>query len=114
MRFSVFQLAYTTLFGIHTSFLFLRTGSVWPTITAHIFCNIMGIPELGHELQKFKERKSGERPSSIFQFLSKQNFKVIITMYLVGIFGFVYTMTRWTRTPGNLYWPLDGHDISIH
>lgn len=35
-------------------------------------------------------------------------------MYLVGIFGFVYTLTRWTETPGNSYWPLDGYDVFIH
>jgi len=93
----VFQLEYTTIFGIHVSYLFLRTGSVWPTITAHIFCNIMGVPVLGYELRRFKEWKTA-----------------IITTYIAGIVGFVYTLARWTRTPGNFYWPLDGDNLFVN
>lgn len=44
-------LAYTTLFGFHASYLFLRTGSVLPSITAHTFCNVMGLPQIASELK---------------------------------------------------------------
>ncbi|KAI8333331.1 hypothetical protein BC941DRAFT_434431 [Chlamydoabsidia padenii] len=44
---SVFQFAYTTLFGWYVSFLFLRTGSVWPCVLCHSFCNMMGFPDVG-------------------------------------------------------------------
>lgn len=57
----VFQLAYTSLFGFYASYLFLRTGSILPPITAHIFCNIMGIPMIGYELSrhsKYRHRES--------------------------------------------------------
>lgn len=57
---SVFQLSYTTLFGIHASYLFLRTGSIWPSITAHMFCNTMGIPEISYELSTFRRWKLGD------------------------------------------------------
>lgn len=50
---STFQLCYTTLFGMYVSYLFLRTGSILPPITAHIWCNIMGIPEIAWELKIF-------------------------------------------------------------
>lgn len=53
----VFQLSYTTLFGSFASYLFLRTGSIWPPITAHMFCNVMGIPQLGYEVSKFPQQK---------------------------------------------------------
>lgn len=44
---------------MHVSYLFLRTGSIFPPITAHIYCNIMGIPEVAWELKMFpKYRKS--------------------------------------------------------
>ncbi len=53
----VFQLSYTTLFGSFASYLFLRTGSILPPITAHIFCNIMGLPQLGYEVSRFPKQK---------------------------------------------------------
>ncbi|XP_018494445.1 CAAX prenyl protease 2 [Galendromus occidentalis] len=40
------QLLVTTLFGIYTSFLFLRTGHILPCILVHAFCNYMGVPQL--------------------------------------------------------------------
>lgn len=43
---SVFQLTYTTVFGWFAAFLFLRTGSVYPPILVHAFCNWMGLPRL--------------------------------------------------------------------
>ncbi|KIY52499.1 Abi-domain-containing protein [Fistulina hepatica ATCC 64428] len=51
---SLFQLAYTSLFGAYCACLFLRAGSVLPPITAHIWCNSMGIPQLTWELSVFK------------------------------------------------------------
>jgi len=85
---SVFQLCYTTLFGMHVSYLFLRTGSILPPITAHIWCNIMGLPEIVWELKTFPRYR-----------------KVIIAFYLSGIAAFIYTLQKWTQTSGNLYWP---------
>lgn len=41
---SLFQFLYTTLFGWYASYLFIRTGSVWPPVLNHSFCNMMGFP----------------------------------------------------------------------
>ncbi|KAL2271683.1 hypothetical protein VTJ83DRAFT_1054 [Remersonia thermophila] len=43
---SLFQLAYTTLFGAYASFLFLRTGSLLAVSAVHAFCNGMGLPQV--------------------------------------------------------------------
>ncbi len=43
---SVFQLAYTTLFGAYATFLFLRTGSLLAICLVHAFCNCMGLPRV--------------------------------------------------------------------
>ncbi|KAF2840265.1 Abi-domain-containing protein [Patellaria atrata CBS 101060] len=43
---SLFQFAYTSLFGVFAAFLFIRTGSLWPCILAHTFCNWMGLPRM--------------------------------------------------------------------
>ena len=56
----VFQLAYTSLFGFHCAYLFLRTGSLLPPTVAHIFCNIMGLPQLGSHLELYPRRRLGE------------------------------------------------------
>lgn len=43
---SVAQFAYTTLFGWYATFVLIRTGSVWPAVAVHTFCNFMGAPSL--------------------------------------------------------------------
>ncbi|TQN72642.1 putative CAAX prenyl protease 2 [Colletotrichum shisoi] len=41
---SVFQFAYTSLFGAYSTFLFLRSGSLLAIVLVHAFCNAMGLP----------------------------------------------------------------------
>ncbi|KAJ6562179.1 hypothetical protein B0H19DRAFT_992158 [Mycena capillaripes] len=84
---TIFQTAYTTLFGAHASFLFLRTSSLLPPITAHVFCNIMGIPQMQSEMQRFPAQKQR-----------------IIGVYVIGIVLFIFTLGSWTQTPQSLYW----------
>ncbi|BFZ54081.1 CAAX prenyl protease [Savitreella phatthalungensis] len=40
------QLGYTSIFGWLASFLLLRTGSIWPAVAVHAFCNAMGLPRV--------------------------------------------------------------------
>lgn len=54
-----FQFTYTSVFGFYCSYLFLRTGSVFAPITAHVFCNIMGVPQLGYDISQRPDRKLG-------------------------------------------------------
>ena len=57
---TVIQLAYTTLFGYHCAFLFLRTGSVYPPLSSHMFCNFMGLPQIVTELKLFPRKQTSE------------------------------------------------------
>lgn len=41
-----FQVFYTSLFGMYSTFLLLRTGSTVAVILAHSFCNHQGFPDL--------------------------------------------------------------------
>ncbi|KIK98535.1 hypothetical protein PAXRUDRAFT_823761 [Paxillus rubicundulus Ve08.2h10] len=84
---TTFQFTYTSIFGFYCSYLFLRTGSVLAPITAHMFCNIMGVPQPGYDISQRPDRKLA-----------------IIIAYLLGIFGFMFVLTRWTHTEGSLYW----------
>ncbi|KAJ3437045.1 protease u48 caax prenyl protease rce1 [Anaeramoeba flamelloides] len=43
----VFKTAYTSIFGIYSSFLFYRTGNVLSCIIPHSFCNFVGFPDFG-------------------------------------------------------------------
>ncbi|GMG22171.1 unnamed protein product [Ambrosiozyma monospora] len=45
----LFQLTYTTMFGILTNLIWLYTNSVWCCIVAHMFCNFMGFPSFTPE-----------------------------------------------------------------
>jgi len=40
----LFQLFYTTIFGMYSAFLFVRTGHLIAPFLAHAFCNYMGFP----------------------------------------------------------------------
>lgn len=40
----LFQFTYTYIFGLYSSFLFLRTGNFFPSFLTHSFCNFMGFP----------------------------------------------------------------------
>ncbi|TMW68492.1 hypothetical protein Poli38472_005960 [Pythium oligandrum] len=41
-----FQLMYTSLFGAYATFVYLRTGHFISIFLIHIFCNVMGFPDL--------------------------------------------------------------------
>lgn len=43
---TLFQLGFTSVFGMLVTFIFLRTGNVYSCILAHIFCNWMGLPRV--------------------------------------------------------------------
>ena len=40
------QLCYTSLFGLYTAFLFVRTGHLISPVISHVYCNIMGLPDI--------------------------------------------------------------------
>lgn len=43
---STFQFTYTTVFGMYSAFLFIRTGHLASCVIVHGFCNFMGFPDL--------------------------------------------------------------------
>ncbi|KAG0701897.1 CAAX protease self-immunity-domain-containing protein [Suillus ampliporus] len=81
---TVIQFAYTSVFGFYCCYLFLRSGSLIPPITAHMFCNIMGIPQPSYEISLMPDRK--------------------LSAYLLGVIGFACMLKPWSYTDGSLYW----------
>jgi len=47
---SLFQSTYTTIFGMYSAFLFVRTGHIAAPVVAHGFCNFMGFPDFNELL----------------------------------------------------------------
>ncbi|CEP13839.1 hypothetical protein [Parasitella parasitica] len=89
---SLFQFAYTTLFGWYASYLFIRVGSLWPPVFCHSFCNVMGFPDLG-----------GNHHRSTVQKL------IIYGCFPLGIVLFVHNFGNLTQPPsaaagGSMYW----------
>jgi len=44
---TLFQAFYTTMFGMLSCFIFLRTGHIASVFVSHAFCNMMGFPDFG-------------------------------------------------------------------
>ncbi|KAH7927647.1 Abi-domain-containing protein [Leucogyrophana mollusca] len=84
---TLFQFAYTSMFGFYCAYLFLRTGSIIPPIVSHVFCNVMGIPQPGVEMSQTPNRKYA-----------------IAVAYSLGILAFVGTLGPWTYVADSLYW----------
>ena len=42
---SMFQFAYTTIFGMYSAFLFVKTGHFAAPFIVHAYCNFMGFPD---------------------------------------------------------------------
>lgn len=51
------QFTYTCVFGWYANFLFLRTGSILSPFVAHVFCNIMGLPNPIEASRQYPNRK---------------------------------------------------------
>jgi len=75
---SIFQLGYTTLFGLYSAFLFVRTGHIAPVILVHTFCNYMGFPAFQQALAH------------------KYRF-VLGVVYVLGLVLFIYNLLWFTN-----------------
>ncbi|KZT51872.1 Abi-domain-containing protein [Calocera cornea HHB12733] len=74
------QLTYTSLFGAFASFLTVRTHSILPALTSHIFCNLMGLPSIPFEHEVHPKYKY-----------------LLYAAHLAGIVGLGYLLYPWTQ-----------------
>lgn len=51
---SLFQFAYTSLFGFFAAFAFLRTGSLPAVVVAHALCNALGLPRFWGRVDRYE------------------------------------------------------------
>lgn len=70
-----------------------------------MFCNFMGLPQIGYELQVFPHRKtSGCFHFSELDAVTEGFYTGIIFVYILGVLGYAYTMRNWTLDADSLYW----------
>lgn len=81
---TLFQLLFTTIFGWYATFLFLRTGSVWPAFLVHSYCNALGPPEFG--------------------VVGKNRTQTLIyrLLLVVGVVGFSFALYPLTDSPNRI------------
>ncbi|TYZ62771.1 hypothetical protein PybrP1_008447 [[Pythium] brassicae (nom. inval.)] len=77
-----FQLLYTSVFGAYASFVYLRTGHFASIVAVHVFCNVLGVPNVSFF--------NPENPLHPFR-------TVILGAYFVGIYGFTRLLVPWTE-----------------
>ena len=56
-----FQSTYTTIFGMYSAFLFIRTGHIAAPVVAHGFCNFMGFPDFNELLNHPPRTRDGDK-----------------------------------------------------
>lgn len=76
---TVFQLMYTSLFGVYSAYLFVRTGHVLAPILVHALCNLLGVPE----------------PASLME-LSPQKRFIVVALYFIGLGSWILLLDRLT------------------
>ena len=75
---TIFQFAYTTLFGSYAAYAFIRTGSVGAVVVSHAYCNWMGLPDLS-----FVNARSPLHGYRTF----------LVVMYIAGALAFKWFLT---------------------
>uniref|UniRef100_A0A182N5J1 CAAX prenyl protease 2 n=1 Tax=Anopheles dirus TaxID=7168 RepID=A0A182N5J1_9DIPT len=87
---SFFQFFYTTIFGIYSAHLFVRSGHFVAPFVVHAFCNHMGFPDV-QEVQSQQDRKK----------------YLFIGFYVLGLIGWIVllpTLTAPSWFSNDLFW----------
>ena len=71
-----FQFVYTTIFGVYSGYLFVKTGHVMSVIIVHAFCNHMGFPDFG----------------AVFSFKSRLVRGLLIACFICGAIGWYWCL----------------------
>ena len=87
----LFQLTYTSIFGVIAGLLLVRTGNVLSCIASHVICNIIQLPDL-----------SFMKPSTAFQ-VSKYSHLysyryILLLSHLLGLVLFYYSFFPLTNS----------------
>lgn len=92
---SVLQFAYTYLFGVFATFIFLRTASLLSVVTVHIFCNYMGLPRFFGSVEPYWMSQSQvSEPSNTSTRKWTALYYVLLCGGAVGFYQGLYPLTQ--------------------
>ncbi|XP_003389726.1 PREDICTED: CAAX prenyl protease 2-like [Amphimedon queenslandica] len=75
---ALFQTTYTSLFGMFSSYLFIRTGHLVTPVLSHSLCNVLGLPN--------------------FIGLRQHKYRYLVSVaYVAGLAGFIYFLPKLTN-----------------
>ncbi|EGB12715.1 hypothetical protein AURANDRAFT_19189 [Aureococcus anophagefferens] len=103
---TLFQFAYTTLFGVYTAFVFARTGNLAAAFACHGFCNYMGLPDLDFSCVPSDLPWLSKREKLVQVVLHKHR-TLLFALHGAGmaLFGaLLFPLTR-PEAFGSPYWP---------
>ncbi|CAF0965255.1 unnamed protein product [Adineta steineri] len=93
----LFQFSYTYIFGVYSSFLFIRTGHFVPSFIIHTLCNGLGIPDVMNLI----DMQDGQAYRKFFY----------MVCYVIGLW--LFSMNLYFLTQSNLYYSNDS-SIAIY
>jgi len=105
------QFAYTTLFGAYTTFVFVRTGHVAAAVACHVFCNVMGLPDLAF-VNEPRARESYSQAHHAVRLRVHARRRALLGLYVGGIFAFallLFPLTDFEAT--SAFWRRGAREI---
>jgi prenyl protein peptidase len=115
---TVVQFTYTSLFGFFASFVYLRTGSVYAAIAAHMFCNWQGLPRFWGKVQveagepigpsqadrntRGRSPPVGTNRQGVRKDMTMTYTVVYYALLFVGAYGFKRSLWSLTESSGSL------------
>ena len=93
----MFQFTYTTVFGMYSSYLFVRTGHFTAPFLVHAFCNFMGFPDFGDVVASEPRKRYCTAHRTPLTALTAMLYRVFLClMYLAGLLGFNFLLVPLT------------------
>lgn len=90
---TLIQMTYTTLFGVFTNFVYLRTGqNFWCCFAIHAFANYMGLPKMSALCEQFDLNRSTGFRSLVSKFW-KWGYVAMLLIGLVKFKGNMWELT---------------------
>lgn len=78
---SFFQFFYTSVFGIYSAFLFVRTGHFVAPFIVHAFCNHMGFPDIPDLISQAEPKRC-----------------IFFVLYVLGLVGWILLLPTMTNS----------------
>lgn len=77
---SFFQFFYTSIFGIYSAYLFVRTGHFVAPFIVHAFCNHMGFPDIPDLISQAEPKRC-----------------IFFVLYVLGLVGWILLLPTMTN-----------------